>query len=200
LPVAQRMAAGTLAEALALPPRENREGLVISIGGERPLKLKLKQEDYARLHRIVTMFSKKESRNLVFELEGTYADLLEVAATGNVTHFKPIREVLEIDGFSKGDESYEFIRARREGYFKEILLPRAEAIQKAKKLVDSLDQSYFEGESPQKRFAQQVNSLPADRSSLFVLYRARLEGKRMEELNAFQELRRAVRDVKDAKS
>lgn len=41
----------TLAEALAAPPRPNCEGLVVCVGTDM---VKIKQEDYVRLHRIVT--------------------------------------------------------------------------------------------------------------------------------------------------
>ena len=45
----------TVAEALALPPRKNAEGLVLDIFTEGGLMhLKIKQEDYKRLHAIVT--------------------------------------------------------------------------------------------------------------------------------------------------
>lgn len=42
----------TLAVALAMPPRSNAEGIVVQSADDRLLKIK--QEDYVRLHRIVT--------------------------------------------------------------------------------------------------------------------------------------------------
>ena len=48
----------TLTEALAAPPRPNREGLCVRFLGE-PTIVKVKQEDYIRLHRIVTGLSRK---------------------------------------------------------------------------------------------------------------------------------------------
>lgn len=50
-PCAQTFAAKTLADALAMPPRPGAEGVVVRIGQE---SVKLKQDDYVRLHRIVT--------------------------------------------------------------------------------------------------------------------------------------------------
>lgn len=50
--VADRWPVMTYAEALAMPPRPNREGLVLEgYSGER---VKVKQEDYVRLHKLVT--------------------------------------------------------------------------------------------------------------------------------------------------
>jgi len=53
---AQFMEAQTLREALALPPRPNAEGVVVHFvsGPMRDKRVKIKQEDYVRLHRVIT--------------------------------------------------------------------------------------------------------------------------------------------------
>lgn len=57
-PVAPSLSHETLSEALAAPPRPNREGMVIATpGGGRMIKLK--QEDYLRLHKLVFGVSEK---------------------------------------------------------------------------------------------------------------------------------------------
>jgi RNA ligase len=56
-PKVEWMPADTLAEALALPPRPNAEGVVVDIDGG-PL-VKLKQEDYVALHRLITGLSER---------------------------------------------------------------------------------------------------------------------------------------------
>jgi RNA ligase len=50
--------AETLAEALALPPRPNAEGVVVRFV-ETDLMVKIKQEDYVRLHKLVTGLSER---------------------------------------------------------------------------------------------------------------------------------------------
>lgn len=199
LPVVERMKAASLREALAIEPRENREGVVVSVAGKTPMKIKVKQDDYLRLHRIVTMFSKKESRGLVMDLDRTttYGDLLAIAESRDVAYFPSIKNVLEVDGFAKGDDTFEFIREKREVYFKEILLPRVDEVKKAKTVVDNLDESYFTGDHPLKRFAAEVRNFGVDQSTLFALYRARLEGNDVKDVSAFHEIRRAVQNVKD---
>jgi RNA ligase len=52
-PAAETFQARTLAEALALPPRPGREGVVVRT--EDGTMVKLKQDDYVALHRILTM-------------------------------------------------------------------------------------------------------------------------------------------------
>lgn len=53
-PVAEVISAPSLREALLLPPRENREGIVVRVGHDM---VKLKQADYVALHRILTTTS-----------------------------------------------------------------------------------------------------------------------------------------------
>lgn len=50
--MAAAMQAATLREALALPPRKNAEGVVVSM--HDGLRVKIKQEDYVALHRLIT--------------------------------------------------------------------------------------------------------------------------------------------------
>lgn len=52
-PVTRILGEMSFAQALALPPRENAEGIVIHVF-ETGQKVKLKQDDYVALHRIVT--------------------------------------------------------------------------------------------------------------------------------------------------
>ncbi len=52
-PVIDAFAHRTLAEALAAPPRPNREGLVAWFPGQ-DIRVKIKYDEYVRLHRIVT--------------------------------------------------------------------------------------------------------------------------------------------------
>lgn len=51
-PITETMSAGTLAEALSLPPRPGREGVVCRLPGS--VMIKLKQDDYVALHRLIT--------------------------------------------------------------------------------------------------------------------------------------------------
>lgn len=55
-PVTQVFEARTMAEAFAMPPRPNAEGVVVRSGTEM---VKIKQVDYVELHRIVTNLSPK---------------------------------------------------------------------------------------------------------------------------------------------
>lgn len=67
--------AETLAEALALPPRKNAEGVVVQFDGTGQ-RVKIKQEDYIRLHKLVTGLNERA----VWEhlsAGGTFGDLIE---------------------------------------------------------------------------------------------------------------------------
>jgi RNA ligase len=73
-PVVETFAFSTLAEALAAPPRDNREGLVVHFTGP-DTRLKIKYAEYVRLHRIVTGLNAR----VVWEamVNGSLDELLE---------------------------------------------------------------------------------------------------------------------------
>ncbi|MEV6926178.1 RNA ligase [Dactylosporangium sp. NPDC051485] len=73
-PVVESFGYATLADALAAPPRDNREGLVVHFTGP-DTRLKIKYAEYVRLHRIVTGLNPR----VVWEamLAGRLAELLE---------------------------------------------------------------------------------------------------------------------------
>lgn len=66
----------TLREALAMPPRENAEGLVVRltlVDGEETF-VKIKQEDYKRMHQVI--FNTTPKRVLELAMEGGIEDVL----------------------------------------------------------------------------------------------------------------------------
>lgn len=198
LSTVEAMPAATLNEALALPPRENREGVVVSIGGPKPMKIKIKQDDYVKLHRMVTIFSKRRARNMVmFDVPATVQDFLDLARDEKVDRFPQIAEVLNVDGFKRTDETYDFIRTQRENYFKEMLLPRARALAAAHAVIEGLDDSWFTREDAKKNFAANVKNFDADRATLFQMFDAKLRGIQPAEMDAQPQMRRAALDVKD---
>lgn len=73
-PVREVMPARTLAEALALPPRPNAEGVVVRHLGPNS-RVKIKQEDYILLHRIITGLN---ARSVWEVLKDPNKDLIEL--------------------------------------------------------------------------------------------------------------------------
>ncbi|GAA2599217.1 hypothetical protein GCM10010399_32450 [Dactylosporangium fulvum] len=73
-PVVESFAYSTFAEALAAPPRANREGLVVHFTGP-DTRLKIKYAEYVRLHRIVTGLSPRVVWEAV--VNGELDELLE---------------------------------------------------------------------------------------------------------------------------
>jgi len=201
LPVVERMEARTLTEALAIPPRENREGVVVSVGGENPMKIKIKQDDYIRMHRILASYSKKETRAVVREAasEMTFADLVSIAKSHEVREIPKIREILSV-GEVSGNESamHEAVQKKREDYFKKIIVPRAELIANHVQQIEALPQELFEGENPKKEFALRVREMEGDYTTLLSLFNARLQGRSLETIYAEKEMTKAIREAKKA--
>lgn len=74
---AQTFPARTLAEALALAPRPNAEGVVVRYPATG-LMVKIKQDDYVRLHRIVTGLNERVVWEHLRDNAGDYTALLAV--------------------------------------------------------------------------------------------------------------------------
>lgn len=202
LPVVERMDAGTLTEALAIPPRENREGVVVSIGGANPMKIKIKQEDYMRMHRILASYSKREARAVVREASAsmTLADLVSIAKSKNVREIPKIREILSLGEDESNDYAtqHQEIRNKREAYFKQIILPRAELIAAHVRTIESLPQELFEGDNPKKRFVERARTMEGDFTTLLTLFDARAQGRTLDSFTAETEMRRAIKDAQKA--
>jgi len=76
-PVVGTLPAKTLGEALDLPDRKNAEGIVITLTNSG-MKLKIKQEDYVRLHKIVTGLNERVVWEHLAANEGRIDQLLMV--------------------------------------------------------------------------------------------------------------------------
>lgn len=193
----ERMPAKTLREALELPDRENREGLVVTIhptSGSKEMKIKIKQDDYLNLHHIVMNFSKKRARNVIFETPATYGELFKLAEDKDVTIFNNIKKEIVIEGFGKAGSDFE---AGRRETFNEIVIPRAEKLLTAKKVIDELHPSLFNGSDAKRNFAKTVNSLSGDTTLLFKFFDMRLKGIDPAAVDAQIEMRKSVSDAKD---
>lgn len=70
--------ARTLREALAMPPRENAEGVVVRYV-DSGLQVKIKQDDYVALHKVVTGLNERAVYDHMTENDLSYDGLLEQA-------------------------------------------------------------------------------------------------------------------------
>ncbi len=74
-PIVERFEHRTLAEALAAPPRANREGMVVWFPST-DVRVKIKYEEYVRLHRIVTGLNARAVWDILVN-GGEMADFVE---------------------------------------------------------------------------------------------------------------------------
>lgn len=100
--------ADTLAEALALPPRSNAEGLVVQYdSGQR---VKIKQEDYIRLHKLVTGLNERavwEHASADLPFEQLIENIPDEFHQWVTDVWDALRE--EFDGIS-GEATYRYMR------------------------------------------------------------------------------------------
>lgn len=185
---AEQMEAMTLDEALSMPDRENREGVVVLMNQgdpENQMMVKIKQEDYKLLHRTRTGFSAKVVRDSLSKEKDrtTMGDLFRIAETGDVSRWESVREIVEVpDGAT--DHEIEFAEKRRKSY-ESAVFPRLEKLTKAKKIVDDLPPSQIHSSGPEMvNFMKSSESFArengVDRGDLIMLYKARASGESLD--------------------
>ena len=195
LNTAETLPAKTLNEALKLPDRENREGMVIRIISDNPKKqmqVKIKQEDYLQLHKMRTVFSKDAARNTIKGIKLTYADLMGIAKSGDVLSIPELKATIP-DDVEKGSWA-EYTTKQRLEYYQNTVLARAHAVAKAKKIIDELPEKDLQSDanSVKREFAKRVATFDADRSLLFQFLDARLKGEDISRRDASREMWRAT--------
>lgn len=90
--IASRMEYNTVGEALAAPPRKNAEGLVV-ISLNQDLMFKIKQEDYVKLHKVVTGLTRKKVWEAIQDHD-LYEKILNVLPDEFADWFKKVEEEL----------------------------------------------------------------------------------------------------------
>lgn len=154
LKTAEIMKAKTAAEAFGLPNRPNREGLVIRILSDDPekqIQLKIKQDDYKRLHNLKYMFSKSDDRALLRDLDIDYEEVLSIGKD---------RNIFKIESFAPANpDNYEedLIKTsikERKDRLEEVLFEKASHIQDAIDYIDSIPKDTFK--KPFNDFSKEI--------------------------------------------
>lgn len=205
LSVAEKMDANNLQEAFNLPDRENREGVVVRMISDDPdkqMQIKIKQEDYLKLHRLSSSFSKKELRKTLLETSSTFQDFIDVADSGDVKHFDKVAELLNDDNFKKAGPMAQKFLDKYHDSFRNAIIPAAKVLKNTKDYVDSLDDSLFAmdvGEA-KKNFAKMVNmDLKNDTdksvSVAFKLFDVRYKGGSLTDVDGSQYMKSIIKNV-----
>jgi RNA ligase len=189
---AEFMPANSLTEAFNLPHRDKREGVVVRLKTDDPnkqMQIKIKQEDYLKMHKLMTNFSKKMARNYVQESRLTYGQLLKVAKTGDINSLHSI-----VSRFPEKTDDSQFneIRQIKINEISSAVIPEARRILKAKEYIDSLPESYFSGD-PKKSMKNFVINMPKtekeDKGLILSFFRARLTKKPLDRIVASKSIK-----------
>ena len=195
--VTETMEAATVGEALALPDRPHREGVVIRVLSSDParqMQLKVKQDDYKQLHRIVTGFGAADMRESIRDSGDSMGVLLEAARSGDVERLTGVRR--QLDQLAAQPLLEGVYQERREAY-ERLVLPRLQRLQTMSQEVSALPDSYFQQENPAKTFAASIAKRSGEeKADLFNFFQARLSGRSPEEMSALGVLRSIAREVK----
>lgn len=189
LATSEIMQARNITEALAIPDRPNREGVVIRVLSDDPSKqmqVKVKQADYVRLHRLMNLVSKKGARDTIRESKASLQDILEIGREKNVEKLPKVKESLDFLK-SGGSPFHKRIYTEQLKNFEEAILPKAINYVKAYNHVANFKPEVFEGDPKQimKDFAESIQSLePDEKGALFSMMQARLRGQDLSKMDA----------------
>jgi len=193
--------AQNLREAVNMADRQGKEGVVIRIlsaDPEKQMMIKVKQQDYLALHRLVTGFGEAAVREAIVSSKVTFADLDRIAAAGSSLELAEVRKVVEFDD----SPVFQNVRNRRREQFDEALVPAAKAAVRAKSYIVSLPQADFDGDprEAKKKFALgidgAVEKTGAPQAVLFILATARIAGRDMDSLDASAVMKAAAKTVR----
>lgn len=193
LPITEKMPATTLREALELPDRENREGVVVRIISDDPkdqFMIKIKQDDYIQMHRVTSAYSAKRSRELVKSLEVKTNEWLEFEKTGDLASFSHFKNELFKNDME--EEGKEFMESKLASV-SNTLMGEAKRIKKTLELVDSLSVSEL---SDQRELYKKYGR--DDQYSQVLMWAAKnkVEGLPYDELNYKSLLRTISKEIK----
>ena len=198
------MPAKNLGEAVNMADRKGKEGVVVRILSTEPEKqmmIKVKQQDYLELHRLVTGFGEGAVRNAIVSSQVTFADLERIAASGSSLELPEIRRIIELDN----NPIFQNVRDKRREQFDKAVIPAALSATRAKLYVAGLPESDFNGDhrEAKKRFAltvaETVKKTGAPQGVLFTLASARVNGEDLDSLDASLVMKAAAKTVKHIK-
>lgn len=198
--VTETLTADNVGAALALPDRPGREGIVIRVLSDDPdaqMQLKVKQDEYKRLHRVVTGFGASDLRTSIRDTEASAADLIAVAKSGDVRKLQGVKDQLDL---LANHPMLAGVLEDRERIYREAILPRLENLSAAHDRVASIPNSFFSQENPSKAFAAEIaKEAPDLKPDLFTFFQARLRGQSLDTVNGGRILGSIAREVKAEK-
>ena len=197
----EEMSAQNLGDAIKMADRQGKEGVVVRIlsaDPERQMMIKVKQEDYLTLHRLVTGFGEGAIREALVSAKVSFADLDRVASTGSSLELPEIRRIVEFDN----SPIFQSARDHRRRQFDEAVVPAALSAAKGKAYVARLPSSMFQGDprEAKKRFALSIEEAAEEtgvsHAVLFILAAARIAGVDLDSVDASTVMKAAAKKVR----
>lgn len=202
---AESFKAANVTEALALPEREDKEGVVIRVVSddpERQMQLKVKQEEYLKLHRLATGISRRTIDEIFRNSSATFGDLRKVATEENIELIEDISRSLE----PLREMNSSFIKnvyEKNHSVMSRALLPKVKELESAYTVFESIDDELFD--RPQNELMGTILPIIKSRSKseqniLFSMVKARLDGKPIDEISGRKLMAAASKNVRMVES
>jgi len=187
LTVAEQIPVTSIEEALKMPPRDNREGMVVRILSDDPTRqmmVKIKQDDYLELHRLLFSISTSVIREQINNAQFTVADLPALYAAVLAGAPAPIPGLQVLLDRLPDIPTARLLTAKINALVNEALLPELEKALNSVQFIKDLQTQYpdlFPGEraAVKKFVAEQVGKyqLPHNKNLTFKLADALIAGE-----------------------
>ena len=188
---AEKFSAKNLNEALKIPYRENKEGLVVRIISENPkdqLSIKIKQDDYLKLHKLIGSFSKKDVKNKIREIDFIYKDFIDIFNEETIRKNQKINKHLQ-PYYNTEDEFYQYIYNKYINAMNENIMNISKNIYEYYNYIINLDKTYSI-----KEFVLSLDD-NTDKSILIDMYKLRLDNKDILNSNANIVKKRILKNI-----
>lgn len=199
LSVTDTFQAKNLQDALALPEREGKEGVVVRFVSDIPenqFQLKIKYKDYLVLHRLVTSVSRTSVFNLLMNSDVKMSDLLNVGHSGTSRSIKSVSQSLSFLE-THGTALRRQVEDKNFGMLDDILVPYTKKIVDAYDYVKNIPDEDLVGDDREvmRRMAEVIKKEKDAfvRSQKFSFLQVRMQNKDVDSINTERILRSIFR-------
>lgn len=178
LSTAEKMNAHNITEALSLPARNNKEGVVVRIlSKDKQMQIKIKQDDYLKLHKLIHSFSKSDTISLLRNSNLTYYDFIKIY---NNKTSRCIRTLQDDIGIIGDNELIDYIYEQFFNLIDNNILDIAKIVYDSYKYVYNLPENDFIGDQKDltKNFYLSLKNNSKEEKALMIkIFKARLNFK-----------------------
>lgn len=164
LTTTQKFEAQSISEALKIPDRKNAEGVVVRLKSDDPdkqMQVKIKQEDYLKLHHLAYSFGRSSVRKSFDNAKVSFDELVELDKSGDYENLGFVKDSLS--SFDGSDPFIADLKKKNVDMFRESMSGELKTMMDSYRYVESLPEAMFAGD-PKEAKANFAKGLVNDKN------------------------------------